>query len=63
MRTVTCGMLVALVLLAPHSSEGASSRAEKGYPGQNASFPIDRRDSSSGTEKDIPPPAGSFARR
>ena len=61
MRKVIWRMLVALVLLASYSSEGASSRVEKGYPGQNASFPIDRRGSSGGTEKDIPPPARGFA--
>ena len=61
MRKIILGMLVISVLLASHSSEGASSKAEKGYPGQNASFPIDKRGSTVATEKDIPPPTGSFA--
>ncbi len=61
MRKVILRMLVASVLLASYPSEGANPRLEKDYPGQNASFPIDRRGSSGGTEKDIPPPAGSFA--
>ncbi|MCY3824879.1 MAG: tetratricopeptide repeat protein [Nitrospinae bacterium] len=61
MRIVTWGMLAALVLLASYPSEGANPRVGKGYSGQNASFPIDRRGSSGGIEKDIPPPAGNFA--
>lgn len=61
MRIVAWGVLATLVLIASHPSEGANPRLEKSSPGQNASFPIDRRGSSGGTEKDIPPPAGSFA--
>ena len=57
MRVVTWGILVAFVLLASHLSEGADPRVEKGYSGQNASFPIDRRGTSGGTEEDISPPA------
>ena len=55
MRIVTWGILAALVLLASYPSEGANPRAEKGDSGQNDSFPINRRGSISGTEKDLSP--------
>ncbi|MCE2453479.1 MAG: sel1 repeat family protein [Nitrospinae bacterium] len=57
MRIVAWGILIALMLLASHPGEGADSKVEKGYTGQNASFPIDKRGMSGGTEEDISPPA------